>query len=170
MEVLHDGSSRIYFLLEAFINILFRGAQVFFFVQSGVQFLLPYLFRWCYVILTISFVLHDSQVVRNEIVKPINFFEYELFSIHQYLRRSILVYISPIAFPKDCCYYGAYNWPKFFYPPGGISFSFPCGYQSNLSFPLVAEFHLNFEMFFISPQQAYSFRYWFSNNSVRPFS
>ena len=91
MEVLHDGSSRIYFLLEAFIKILFRGAQVFFFMQSGVQFLLPYLFRWCYVILTISFVFHDSQVVRNEIVKPINFFEHELFSIHQSLRWSILV-------------------------------------------------------------------------------
>ena len=66
---------------------------------------------------------------------------------------------------------GSCKWPKFFiYPTVEISFSFPCSYQSNLSFPLVAEFHLSFEMFSISPQQAYSFRCWFSNNFVRPFS
>ena len=29
--------------------------------------------------------------------------------------------------------YGAYKWPKFFiYPPGEISFSSPCSYQSNI--------------------------------------
>ena len=36
----------------------------------------------------------------------------------------------------------------------------------NHCFPLVVEFHLSFEMFSISPLQAYSFRCWFSNNSV----
>ena len=39
--------------------------------------------------------------------------------------------------------YGAYKWPKFFIcPPGEISFSSPCWYQSNHLFPLVAEAHL----------------------------
>ena len=36
------------------------------------------------------FVRHDSLVVKNEIVKPINFFEHELFSIHQSLHWSYL--------------------------------------------------------------------------------
>ena len=51
MEVLHDGSSRIYFLLEAFIMILFRGVQAFFILLTGVQFFLSYHWRWYYVIL-----------------------------------------------------------------------------------------------------------------------
>ena len=42
--------------------------------------------------LTISFVFHDSQVVRNEVFKPIIFF-----------LGVILVYISPEAFHWECC-------------------------------------------------------------------
>ena len=37
------------------------------------QSFLPYLFRWCYVILDNSFMFHDSRVVRNEIFKTIIF-------------------------------------------------------------------------------------------------
>ena len=51
MKVLHDGSSRIQFLLEVFIEIIFRGVQAFFILQSGVQFFLSNLLRWCYGIL-----------------------------------------------------------------------------------------------------------------------
>ena len=39
--------------------------------------------------------------------------------------------------------YGDNIWSKFFiYPHGELSFSSPCWYQSNLLFPLVADFHL----------------------------
>ena len=37
-----------------------------------------------------EFVFHDTTIVKNEIVKPINFFEHELFSIHQSLCWSYL--------------------------------------------------------------------------------
>ena len=98
MKVLHDGSSRFKFLLEVFINILFRGAQAFFILQSGVQFLLSYLLRWCYVILdNFPSCFMDHNFSKSDIFKsiifsslkssfqPINFFEHELFSIHQSL-------------------------------------------------------------------------------------
>ena len=80
MEVLHDGSSRIQFLLEVFIKIIFRGAHAFFILQSGVQFFLPYLLRWCYVILTAPFLFHDSQAVRNEI-----FLTHHFQFVHEFL-------------------------------------------------------------------------------------
>ena len=67
--------------------------------------------------------------------------------------------------------YGAYKWSKFFiYPPGEISFSSPCSYQSNLLFSVCGGISPhNFGMFSISPLQAYSFRCWFSNHSVITF-
>ena len=37
------------------------------------QSFLPYLFRWCYVILDNSFMFHDSRVIKNEIFKTIIF-------------------------------------------------------------------------------------------------
>ena len=50
------------------LRLFSKGAQVFFFVQSGVQFLLPYHWRWYYVILdNLSSCFHDSHVVKNEI-------------------------------------------------------------------------------------------------------
>ena len=68
MEALHDGSSRIYFLLEAFIKILFRGAQVFFILHFKVQFFQPYHWSWYYVILdNLSSCFHVSQVIKYEI-------------------------------------------------------------------------------------------------------
>ena len=57
----------------------------------------------------------------------------------------------------------------FYYPLGERSFSSPWCSHSNQWFPLVEEFSLNFEKFSISPLQAYSFRCWFSNNSVITF-
>ena len=94
MEALHDGSSRIWFLLEVFIDILFRGAQVFFILQSGVLFFLPYHRRWYYVILdnlSSCFMIH--MLLRMRYFKSINLFV-----------GVILCHISPKAFPKDCCY------------------------------------------------------------------
>ena len=109
MKVLHDGSSMIYFLLEVFIQILFRGAHAFFILQSGVQFFLPYHWRGYYVILdnlSSCFMIH--RLLTMGYIKSINLFV-----------GVILGYISPKVFPKDYCYYGAHNWPKFFfYPPG----------------------------------------------------
>ena len=67
MKVLHDGSSRFKFLLEVFINILFRGAQAFFILHLKVQFALSYILRWYYVIFDNFCVFHDSHVVKNEI-------------------------------------------------------------------------------------------------------
>ena len=76
-------------------------------------------------------MFHDSHVVKNEIFKPINL-----------VIEVILGYISPKAFPKDCCYYGAYKWLKFFYPPGEISFLVSLFLSIQLFFPWVAGCHL----------------------------
>ena len=93
MEALHGGSSRILsffncsssFLsklwstkLYSKINMVlntccFWGVQVFFILHSEVQFVLHYLLRWCYVIFDNYIVFYGSQVVRNEIFKPIIF-------------------------------------------------------------------------------------------------
>ena len=75
MKVLHDGSSRIQFLLEVVIEILFRGVQAFFILQSGVQFFLSNLLRWCYVILDNFpswFMIH--KLSRMRYFKSINLF------------------------------------------------------------------------------------------------
>ena len=74
----------------------------------------------------------------------------------------ILCHISPKAFPKECCYCGAYQWSKF-------SLILPMVWVSRLLVHINAILlpvsgrlspH-NFEMFSISPLQAYSFRCWF---------
>ena len=86
------------------------------------NFFLPYLWRWYYVILdnlSSCFMIH--MLLRMRYFKSINL-----------VIGVTLGYISPKAFPKDFCYYGAHRWPKFFfYPPGDITFSSPCSYQSN---------------------------------------
>ena len=82
------------FLLEVFIEIIFRGDQVFFILHSKVQFFLPYHFRWFYVILdnlSSCFMIH--MLLRMRYFKSINLFI-----------GVILGYISPKASPKDCCY------------------------------------------------------------------
>ena len=83
----------------------------------------------------------------------------------------ILGYISPKAFPKDCAIYSGHKWPKFFiYPPGEISFlvSLLMSIQSIVFVSGRISPH-NFGIFSISPLQAFSFRWWFSNNSVITF-
>ena len=89
MVVLHDQihSSRVH---QDFVG----GVQVFFILHSEVQFLLPYLLRWCYVILdnlSSCFMVHMLSTMRY--LKSINLFI-----------GVILGYISPKVFPKDCCY------------------------------------------------------------------
>ena len=144
-----------------FIEILFRGVQAFFILHSKVQFFLPYLLRWCYIILDnfhSCFVIH--MLSRMRYFKSINLF----FGV-------ILGYISPKAFHWECCYLWCLSLIQAF----------------SISFSVKEVFHLfvdlkqaivsvsgrlsphNFEMFSISPLQAYSFRCWFSNNSVITF-
>ena len=71
-----------------------KGAQAFFILQSGVQFFLPYYWRWYYVILdnvSSCFMIH--MLLRMRYFKSINLFV-----------GVILCHVSPKAFPKDCCY------------------------------------------------------------------
>ena len=72
---------------------------------------------------------------------------------------------------RNVAIYGAYKWPKFFiYPPGEISFSSPCSYQSNLLFFVSGRISPhNFEMLSISPQQAYSFVVDFPTTPCNPY-
>ena len=114
MEALHGGSSRILFILQLFFKISLEvmirqailqnkhGAQhmscfeefkCFFFLHSKVQFFLPYLLRWCYIILDNfhpCFVIH--MLSRMRYFKSINLFV-----------GVILCQISPKAFPKEYC-------------------------------------------------------------------
>ena len=101
----HGGSSRILFILQLFSKISFEAMirqdilQVFFFLQSGVQFLLPYHLRWYYVILdnlNSCFMIH--RLLRMGYFKSINLFI-----------GVILCHGTPKAFPKECCYCGAYQ-------------------------------------------------------------
>ena len=68
------------------------------------QFFLPYLFRWCYVILVNSFLFHDSRVIKNEIFKTIIFLcSGNFFQPFNYLLELSWVIFHLKAFPKDCC-------------------------------------------------------------------
>ena len=125
------------------------------------QFFLPYLLRWCYVILdnlSSCFMIH--MLLRMRYFKSINLFV-----------GVILGYISPKAFHWECCYLWCLSLIQAF----------------SISFSVKEVFHLfvdlkqaivsvsgrlsphNFGMFSISPLQVYSFRCWFSNNSVITF-
>ena len=81
----------------------------------------------------------------------------------------VLGYISPIAFPKECSYLWCLSMIKFSPSHLGeeVFFSLLISIQSTVS--VVAEFRLYLEKFSIRPLQAYSFRCWFSNNSVLTF-
>ena len=121
--------------------------------------------------LTISFMFHDSQVVRNEIIKSIIFSSFKRsFQPINLFVGVVLGYISPIAFPKECSYLWWLSMIKFSPSHLGeeVFFSLLISIQSTIS--VVAEFRLYLEKFSISPLQAYSFRCWFfSNNSVLTF-
>ena len=77
MEALHDGWSRIQFLLKVFIEVLFRGVQEFFFHLAfrSEKFFLSYHWRWYYVILdnlSSCFMIHT--LLRMRYFKSINLF------------------------------------------------------------------------------------------------
>ena len=80
------------FILEVFIKILV-GAQAFFIMHSNCNPFYLIFSDGVMSFLTNSFMFHDSQVIRNDIFNPVNFFV-----------GVILGCISPKAFPKDCCY------------------------------------------------------------------
>ena len=94
-----------------------------------------------------SFMFHDSKVVRNEILKPI------ISSL-----EIILCNISPKAFPKECCYCGDYLWSKFSPIPSEeeVFHLLVDLKQANVSACGRLSPH-NFEMYSISPYQAYPF-------------
>ena len=162
MEALHDGWSRIQFLLEVFIEILFRGVQAFCILHPKVLFVLSYLLRWCYVIVDnfpSCFMIHKFS--RVTYLNP----SFSLRSRHLFNQSTSSLELSWDIFHlklslRIFAIYGAYKWPKFFiYPSGEISFSSPCSYQSNLLFCVSGRISpQDFEMFFISPLQACSFR------------
>ena len=75
-------------------STFFSGVQAFFILQSGLQFFLSYHWRWYYVILhnlSSCFMIH--MLSRLRYLKSIKL-----------VMGVILGYISPKAFPKDCCY------------------------------------------------------------------
>ena len=94
-------------------HVLSWGVQVFFILHVEVLFFLPYLLRWCYIILD---NFHSCLVIhmlsRMRYFKSINLFVWV-----------ILCHIPLKAFPKECYYCGAYQWSKLsLYHLGGRSF------------------------------------------------
>ena len=142
------------------VKILFRGVQALFIWHPKVQFVPSYLLRWCYVLLD---NFHPCSM-------------FHMLSRMRYFKSTnlfvgvILCHVSPKAFPKECCYCGPYQWPKLaLYPLGERSFHlFVDLKQAIVSVSGGLSPH-NFEMCSISPQQACSFRCWFSNNSVKSY-
>ena len=122
------------------------------------QFFLPYLLGWCYVILDgIPSCFMGDKLSGMRYLNP---------SISSLELSWVIFHLKPSL--RIVAIYGAHKWPKFFiYPFGEISFSSACSYQSNPLFFVSGRISPQvFEMFSISPLQAYSFRCWFSNNSV----
>ena len=73
-----------------------------------------YLIFWGGVMSLLTISLRDSQVVRNELIKSIIFSSFKIsFRPINLFVGVILGYISLKAFPKECCYCGAYQWSKF---------------------------------------------------------
>ena len=109
------------------------------------------------IILSLCFLIHMFSRMRY--FKSINLFV-----------GVILVQISPKAFPKECCYLWCLSMIQVFsYPLGESNFHlFVNLKQAIVSVSGRLSPH-NFEMFSISPLQAYSFGCWFSNNPVVTF-
>ena len=108
--VLHGGSTwwfikDLNFLLQVFIEIIFKGALAFSILLSEVLFFLPYLWRWFYIILdnlSSCFMIHT--LLRMRYFKSINLFV-----------GMVLGYISPKAFLRIIAIHGAYKGPKIFF-------------------------------------------------------
>ena len=69
----------------------------------------------------------------------------------------ILCHISPKAFPKECCYYGAYQWSKFSPILSAREVFISSFISSKQLFSLVAEFHLKFWDVFHKPSTSLFF-------------
>ena len=154
MEAPHGDSSRIPFILDLFFKFSFEvkirqailqnnhGAQnMFCFVESkhSSSCILKcnsfYLIIWGGVMSFLKIWVRVSWFTCcrewDILNPPISSLELSCVMFHLMLSLGIVAI------------YGSYKWPKFFiYPPGEISFSSPCWYQSNLLFSLVAEFHV----------------------------
>ncbi len=180
MEALHGGSSRVVFILPLYFKISLEAkirqdilknkhgaqhmffswaVQVFFFLHFEVQFFLPCLLRWCYIILDnfhSCFAIH--MLSRMRYFKSINLFI-----------GVILCHITPKAFPKECCYYSVYQWSKF--PPILAEKEvFPSLRSSQLiNLLVVAGCHLIILRCLHKPTRIISFRCWFSYYSVQSF-
>ena len=130
-----------------FIEILFRGVLAFFILHSEVKFFISYLLRWCYV--TLDNFLHVSwficcqeRGILNPSISPLELSWYR-FHLKPSLRNVILWCLSMIR--------------VFSYPLGESSFHlFVDLKQAMVSISGRLSPH-NFEMFSISPLQAYSF-------------
>ena len=108
------------------------GVQAFFIVHSKVQFFLPYLLRWCYIVLD---NFHSCFAI--DILSRTRYFK----SIDLFV-GVILVWISPKAFPKECCIVVLINDPSF--PPilSAKAVFISSLISSKQLFPLVAGCHL----------------------------
>ena len=137
----------------------FRGAQVFFILHSKVQFFLSYLFRWCYVILdNFPSWFMIRKLLRMRYLNP-SFSSLDLSWVIFHLKPS-LRNVAIVVIIYDPSFLLFHQRKKFF-------ISSPI--WSKQLFPLVAEFSpQDFEMFSISPQQAYSFCCWFPTTPFNP--
>ena len=159
--VLHGGSTWAFFkdLIHSrsvLQNSCWRSSSIHL-LHFEVQFLLPYLLRWCYVILdnlSSCFMIH--MLSRMRYFKSINLFV-----------GVILEKISPKAFPKECCYCGVYQWSKFSPILSAKEVFISSLLSSNHLFLVSGRLSPhNFELSSISPQQAYPF---VVDNPTTPF-
>ena len=89
---------------SSILHLAFRSA-----IRSTLSFEVVLCHSWQF-----EFVFHDSQVFKSDKSKSIIFFSLKTsFQPINLFIGVILGYISPKAFPKDCCYYSAYKKDQF---------------------------------------------------------
>jgi hypothetical protein len=107
------------------------------------KFFQPCLLRWCYVILdkcSSCFMIH--KLSRMRYLNPSCFSSFKSFQPIIFLVGVFVVWISPNAFPKDCCYYDAYQLIQVLLLFSVKEVFISPRSQASKLFPLVAEFHL----------------------------
>ena len=142
-------------------------------LASGVQFFLPYLLRWCYVIVDnfpSCFMIHRFS--RVTYLNP----SFSLRSRHLFNQLTSSLDLSWVIFHlklslRILLIMVLINDPSLHLSSRRNQFlvSLFISIQSIVLVSGRISPH-NFGMFSISPLQAYSFCCWFSNNSIRPFS
>ena len=110
-------------------------------------------------LLTISFMVHDSYCYQEWGILNPSISLLELSSVRFHLKPSL----------RNIANYGAINDPSFLLSSRRKKFSSLLWSQTSNCFLLVAEFHFKRWDVSISPLQVYSFRCWFSNNSIITF-